>query len=413
MKTYTGLKILIIAFFLWICSVPIYAQKTIGLDEAIKMATEQGYGSRLSQERETIALKRSSGNAGLPALNVTAEAGQVNSALFDSRVNISQGFFLPSYHKKYRSLTMEEYNMATGQTKLTHASVDKRLSLLYSEHAHLKAKKRLLENQQTLYDGVVQRSGDRVKAGYTDQLEFLEATGQRDHARTMLEETAMEISWIEAQVNHLLNVAEILVPDSDIRMFRTFIKDDKPQNPTAHPELILADAGIKMAVASSAWIKAQQQPQFTIGVSNMSIRGTGADDKVYGASSRFTSVQLGIAIPVFTGHLKVNQEVGRMNEQMAREMRDSVYSTLSLLAKNWYDRYTKNLDLLTRYEAETLGLAKLLEDAAEAKIKAGDIEFMNYALIISQALTIKLNHLDLLRKVNESAVEYHYCTLKN
>src|SRR5574343_648760 len=84
-----------------------------------------------------------------------------------------------------------------------------------------------------------------------------------------------------------------------------------------HPELRVAAAQVAISRQTTQVEQSKLLPEFSLGYSNGSIRGVGADEIKYDALHRFSSFQLGAAIPIFNKAQKARVRSARIAEQLA------------------------------------------------------------------------------------------------
>ena len=76
-----------------------------------------------------------------------------------------------------------------------------------------------------------------------------------------------------------------------------------------------------MAVAQTRVERVKLSPDLTLGYANQSFRGyqnIDGTDKYFSGSNRFSSVQAGVAIPIFRGAQKARIEAAKLNEQVVQ-----------------------------------------------------------------------------------------------
>jgi cobalt-zinc-cadmium resistance protein CzcA len=128
-----------------------------------------------------------------------------------------------------------------------------------------------------------------------------------------------------------------------------------------------------------------------------SFKGTGADDKIYNATPQFHSVMLGVGIPIFSGGQKARIEASKMAENIAENDRINTEFSLNIKATQLRQIYQTNLEIVNRYES--------------SELKNGEINYLEFVMLINQTLALKSNYTDALLKLNESAIELQYLTL--
>lgn len=142
------------------------------------------------------------------------------------------------------------------------------------------------------------------------------------------------------------------------------------------------------------------------------MRGFGADEKLYNYSSRFQSVQAGIGLPLFFGAqkskisaLKINQEIAENNYLTGLKTLQSEYQQ-SLLS------YQKNLQTVTYFEDTALKNSQLILTTANKQFSNGEINYLEWVLLINQSVSIQSDYVDAVRNLNQSIIQLNSLTNK-
>ena len=134
----------------------------------------------------------------------------------------------------------------------------------------------------------------------------------------------------------------------------------------------------------------------------------GADDKLYGAGHRFHSAQIGLAIPIFAKSQKEKIKASQIAEEVSR----SDYDSRQAMLQNRYDQllsaYNSHKEIVEYYQSNSLTNARLIAETANKQFINGEINYLDYVMIINQSINIQNNYLEALRALNESITEINY-----
>ncbi len=217
------------------------------------------------------------------------------------------------------------------------------------------------------------------------------------------------------QLNTLLRSGTTVVPEESVK-WRLSVKD-VPAALENHPLVLLAEASVKQRQAETAIERNKLSPDINFGYSNMSIVGWISDDginqKYYGSSDRFSVYQLGLGLPLFTGAAKARIKASRINEEMASIEKQQQLDQLNSQYTQLISRYTEQLAAFRYYEKEGLKLANDMMNQASVRLKAGDISFAEWALLVNQSLQIRISHAAAVHALQMAEAEYYYLTDKN
>ena len=170
-------------------------------------------------------------------------------------------------------------------------------------------------------------------------------------------------------------------------------------------------AQIQLAQQTRSVEQARLKPDFLIGVFSQTLIGNQLIDGqeiYYGPGHRFMGGQLGVSIPLLTGAAKARIQAARVGEEVAQTQLQSQQFALQQQAAQALAQYNQYRDALTYYEQNGLAQAQLIQDSARKSFRSGDIGYVEFSLAIQQALTIRLNYLDLLHQYNQSVLYINY-----
>src|SRR5205807_313363 len=111
----------------------------------------------------------------------------------------------------------------------------------------------------------------------------------------------------QRRLQWLLNTGDDLLPDyTRLQKTSEWISDTMAI--AAHPALQYQQKQIQVSAAQTNIEKARLTPEFTIGYSNMSIKGyqskDGVSQQYYGAGDRFNIYQFSVGLPLFNKAVK-------------------------------------------------------------------------------------------------------------
>jgi len=77
-----------------------------------------------------------------------------------------------------------------------------------------------------------------------------------------------------------------------------------------------------------------------------------------------------------------------------------------------FKQYQENFNAVKYYEEIALKNANVLEDAANLQLKNGDINYLEWAMLINNSTTIQSSYLDAVKDLNNSIIQLNYLTTK-
>jgi heavy metal efflux system protein len=345
----------------------------------------------------------------IPKTNVFTELGQVNSVLFDTKFGIAQSIPFPTIYKKQKQVYEVDYTISKANVTLKEYELKKAITELYYQYQYLKEKETLLINSDTLFTVFYNKASLRLQKGESNVLEKTTAENQKLHIALQLQQLRQEINVLLIRFRYLLNQADA-VPYTEPNY--SFCNIDTMAIST-HPILAIYKGDINLAIANTALEKERLKPDFNVGINNTSFRGVAPNNIAYNGLDRFTSVQLGVAIPIFAKSQKQKIKALQVKENIANSNISLAEEKLKLEFEKWLLQNKSNKEILEAYKSNTLKNALLIKQTANKQFINGEINYLDYVMLIHQAINIESNYIDLRQAVNNSIVQLNFITIQN
>ena len=382
------------------------AQNPVTLEEAYKKAINTSQTAGFYAAVMQLAEAESKMGVSFPFLNTLAEGGQINSALVDTKITLSQSGYFSGYHKAFKNMQAGKLQLAKSEKQIGEWEIKRFLSSLYLQYGYYTNVSDIYSKQDSLYSLALERARERLSAGETDGIEVMEARAQLTHVKKMKMESLSELKGLTTMFR--LWIGGEGVPDVSSINQQQWPSANEEVVIKEHPLLKRLDDGIKLAQMEGSWKRAQLNPLWTVALSNTSFRGTGADDKKYDATSRFTSLQLGIGLPVFGRQGKKLDEIARMTTQKAELEKTMTEARLKTMLTIQKERWNSIQLQYADFEKESLPLASQLLTIARNKLESGEIDFMKYAYMTGQAYSLLLDYVSLKKQLDEAGLDYYF-----
>jgi len=385
------------------------AQKSITL----KSATDSAIHNNLLVKNEQLKAKYQQllipTRAAVPKMGITAEAGQINSIYNDSKLGLSQSFSFPKVYLNQKELMQQEWKSSLLNVSVKESLLKKQVAQLFYTILYVNQKKSLLLQADSLYADLYKRAELRLSKGESNILEKVSIETQLGEVRVQLNQIVQDLEILKIEFQLLLNTASSYVPkDSDYKLNGSLISDSSLLK--NHASLRLIEQQQQIANASIEVEKSRLLPDFSLGYNNTSIRGTGADNKIYLGSQRFSAVQLGLAIPVFARTQKDKIAAAKFNREVAAQEYQSGMQKLQSDYQVAMIQYKKHLETVNYFESKALKNAVLITTTANQQLLRGNINYLEWGQVIHQATLIKNEYLEALKNLNESIIQLNYLT---
>jgi heavy metal efflux system protein len=387
------------------------AQTPIVLKDAIDMALKNNLQIKNEQLKTRYREMLVQSNAPIPQTVLFAEAGQINSAYSDTKFGISQSFNFPTVYSRQKELLQEELKSSLFSLSLQEAELKRQVTLTFYQILNLGAKRDLLLQADSIYSDVYQRASLRLEKGESNALEKLSAETQLGQLRLQMGQITQDSAILQLRFNLLLNSPDFFVPNqSALKMNMPTLSDtsmlrDHPGIKNIRQQEQIAEAMI--------WLeKSKLLPELSMGYNNTSIQGLGADDHIYSSSKRFSSVQVGIGVPIFAKTQKAKISSAKINKMIAQGDFAAGLQTIKSGYEKALVQFKQNLAAVKYFETAALENANQIVMLASKQLNAGSINYAEWAQMVNQAIVVKAAYVDEVKKLNESIIELNYLTNK-
>jgi cobalt-zinc-cadmium resistance protein CzcA len=120
-----------------------------------------------------------------------------------------------------------------------------------------------------------------------------------------------------------------------------------------------------------------------------------------------------LGVPLFNSAQKARVNAGNLAISQNRLEKTAITQQLQSNLKDAITLYLQNKQIVTSYELNILPNSKILIEAATKKIKTGEIGYLEWVMIVNQAIQSKSEYLAYVQQLNEAAFEVEKITLNN
>lgn len=385
--------------------------KKMHLQEALQMAAQQNLrlsASRLQEEYYGI-LKTSAVDP--PRTQLNAELGNINSANTDTRFSVTQGFSFPAVYRTQKTVLEDEWKSAQLQTALQKTTLIKYVKQAYLQLQYLEAKQHLLTSADSLYAKYRAIAQLRYTKGETSLLE-----------KTMLDneasQIALQLQLIQSDKRNAQALLQVLLQTTDAIEAADTLAQTAVLPDTAvlqqHPYLQYYRQQQQLAAHETSAEKAKMLPDILLGYSNQSIIGwqqnKAGTDLYYDGSRRFSTVQLGVGIPLFNKAQKTKIRAAQKKEQVAGLETSIAQQQLALQLQQGLSEYDKYLQAVAYYRNTALPNSRTIRETAGLQYANGDINYIEWTALVKNAITLESGYVDALKELNSRKIDLEFLT---
>lgn len=386
------------------------AQTPITLKAAVDTALKNNLSLK-SDRLNAAYLKQNTGtSATIPRTQLIGEYGQINSAYNDNRLAVVQSVNFPTVYTRQKALLNEEYKVGELNVALRERETKKMVTEVFYQILYLKQKQQLLNRADSTYALFLKNATLRFEKGESNILEKTTAETQRAQILQQTEMVAADLIVARNHFRALLNTVTDLEPGGELRM-AVVMGSDTVIN--SHPQLRLLEQQVEVAKAQTKAERSKLLPDINLGYYNQSIRGIqniNGVDRSYNGSDRFSSVQLGVAIPIFGGSQRNRVSALRINEQKTQADYQSGLQEMQIRYHQAREEVNKFRKLADYYEKAGAINSRLILKTAHDQFMGGQINYLEYTLLVNQAISLQNEYLEAVNNLNQATIQLN--TLK-
>jgi cobalt-zinc-cadmium resistance protein CzcA len=385
------------------------AQKSISLKAATDTALKNNLSIKNEKLRADYQQKLIKTAKIIPPTNVTGDFGQINSFYTDTKLSVTQTISFPKVYSTQKTLLNEEWKSSVLNTAVKETELRKQVAQIYYTLLYLQQKKELLQKADSLFTEFLEKATLRFNKGESNILEKTTAENQQGQIRLQLNQLKNDMDLLQLQFQLLLNTTTVFIPDEKDPMAIGF-KVNVISNPDTsflkeHPAMQYYQQRKQIAAASTQVEKSKLLPDLILGYNLMSIRGTGANNKEYNSIPQFQSVQIGLGIPIFNSGQKAKINAARVNEMVVASEYEVNLQNFENAYKTALLQYEKNNEAVAYFEKTALKNAEIITTSVTQKFINGDINYLEWVMLVNQAISIQGDYIEAVKNLNKSAVE--------
>ncbi|MBP2282808.1 cobalt-zinc-cadmium resistance protein CzcA [Flavobacterium sp. CG_23.5] len=375
------------------------AQEKITLEKAIETALSNNVKIKNGKLNSAYLQKMTKTGYDIPDTGIIGEYGQFNSAMNDMKIGISQNIKFPTVYKRQKQLLVEEAKMGQWNEDLQRKELTNQVTTVFYEIIYLQEKEKLLQKSDSIFSEFLRKSMLRFEKGESNILEKATAENQSGQIKLQLKEIQSDYKMFQLQFNYLLNAETDFIPFAPIFKMEYNGSEDE-RTITDHPSVKLKEQEVKNNIALVSLEKSKRLPEFIGGVYWQSFKtNTSFQDSNTGIYGQF-----GIALPLFNSAIPNKQKAFEINTQIAENSLINEKLKLQNQYQELLNEYKKDKETVLYYENQALKNVDLITNAANKKFINGDINYLEWVMLINQNTAIQSNYIEAVRKENQTII---------
>jgi cobalt-zinc-cadmium resistance protein CzcA len=380
------------------------------LDSAISKALKNNLQLRsagLSVE-QARALQKSGTDLSKTEILLTQDP--TSGGNMDNSIGLSQTIAWPGLYKNQRQLLAKQTLLASSTSKITQAEVIRQVRSAWYAYLLNQQTLNVLNFQDSIFKGFVNKAEIRVKTGETSALELISARNQFQQIQAQKLEVMTSLANNESALKQLLNTSTPLV----------IVQDQQPLVlPVSLDSLEVTNnaqvgADLQNAEVAKARIlveKSKGLPDLTLGYSQQLIVSgfnPANINRNYASGTRIAGIQVGVALTIFNGANRARVKSEQLSAQVAQTDLLNTKSRISMEFNQEVREYQQYLQAVNYYQNQGLRQAGEQLRIAQVSFDLGEIGYLEYIQNISAAVQTRLSYIEALSELNQSAIQIQF-----
>lgn len=401
-----SIKTISVVLFAFI-ALNVNAQNKITLQQAIDTALANNLLLKNENLKTDYHKKLIKSGVNIPATSLNTEFGQINSIYPDVKIGFLQTVNFPKVYAAQKNVLSEEWKSSVLNVRVKETELKKMVSEVFYNLLYLQEKKNLLLRNDSMFAEFLSKSILRFNKGESNILEKTTAEHQRGQIALQLAQLAADNDILQLQFQLLLNTTTTYVPDNKEADVNSISLLDTTALAT-HPLMQYWKQQQSIATANTKMEHAKLLPDFSFGYNLMSMKGVGANNIDYNHAPRFQSAQVGLGIPIFRSGQKAKITASKINEQVAANEYEVNLKKMQTDYAAVLLQYHKNQATVLYYENTALKNAEVIKTTANTQYQNGEINYLEWVLLMNQAVAVQSDYVDAIRNRNYSLLELNY-----
>lgn len=375
------------------------------LKQALEVALKNNAGIKAAgyEVESQKQLKKTSFD--LPKTEVSLLYGQYNSySKNDNNITISQAIPFTALGSKG---ALNRSMLAASQMRktVTENELVFQVKQVYYQIGYEQARRNLLLQQDTIYEGFLKSASLRYKTGESNLLEQTTAETQRNETTNQLRQNEADILVLRTQLRTLLNSSTL--PDISESSLNEISFQEFPDTTglSANPTAAYMRQQVEVAKKEKRFENAKFAPDLLVGYFNQTLIDVVSENGAVATSAdRFTGFQIGLALPLWFAPHYGRAKAASFNHQAAQSNYKNFQINLQGQWQQALQQYSKNKSSLEYYKTSALPNAELILKQSEVAFRNGEIGFAEYLLGVRNAISLKDGYLKTLNDYNQSII---------
>lgn len=391
----------------------IFAQTKISTIEEIIDLAIQNNQSIKAKSLEIDAAKSLIPTANeLPKLDFNTQLGQYNSIKFDNAIQLSQSIPFPTLFGAKKEMINATIKSHEWQQQISINELRSQLRSYYYQIQFLYHNKTKLMYLDSLYIEFIRVANLRYKTGDSRKVEISTAETKQGEIRLMNQQNEYHLNNTYRNLHTLLNTKEqIIIPQMSTyyplqinNLLDSTVITGNPIVQALYQQAAIIDQSKKVE-------KAQGLPDFKLGYSNQSLIGLqriNNQDLYFGPFKRFSTVNIGVTIPLTFGATKAKIKAMDYQRQSTEAILEYQKNQLKSQLQNALMQYDQDVQQYNYYLQQALPNAIEIIKSAQLGYITGEVNYVEYLYALQTAIDLELKNLQAINQINQTVININF-----
>lgn len=389
-----------------------HAQQTLSIETAIDSALKNNLTIKQEKLKAEYQKKLIRTSTSIPQTMLNVGYGQINSVFYDNQFGVTQSFNFPSVYSKQKTVLSEEWKSGLLSTSLKEVDVKRNVSLLYYQIQAQLQKQKLLNENDSMYADFLKKSELKFNSGESNVIEKTTAESQRAQIAIQLQQLNTELQTLLLEFQLTLNTKQLYLPELNAKKLEMANVSSQTNSLSEHPSIKLLKQQQVISFANTKLEKSKLLPDIMFMYNNMSMKGMGADDVLYGSSTRFQSAQMGVGIPLFFGSQRAKIKSAKTNQLIQENNLQIGLRQMEIDYTKALNQYQSSKNILQYFETQGIANASIIKKTASKQFSNGEINYLEWVLLTNQAIQLETEYINALYRYNEAIIQLNYLSSK-
>lgn len=386
--------------------------QTISIDTALSWAIRNNPDMKVAILETSRQMALTRGSSEIPKTDVSLLYGQYNSIQKnDNNISVEQTIPFPSVWARQKKLNKELVISSMLNERVTENLLKYEVGKIFNHLLYLKAKSRMLSQQDSLMRGMARAVDFQYKTGESTLLaktsadtKLMELENQRkrndadrqiylDKLRFLCREDFTDVQGEFSEINSMIAIDSAGINKSPLVAFAT------QEVSIAHEKTKLEEARLMPDIRVGYFT------QTLIGFQN--IQGT---EQHFGSDERFQGFHVGLSIPLWYAPFKARIKAAALSGDIAKEQEERQMRILQQQYNQVRQELIKNTNSLSYFSESALQASRMLRYQSDIAFKNGEIDYKVHLLNLQQALSVEEEYLNTQYEYNQNIITLNYLT---